>query len=195
MKKILIGCGIFQDEVEYILREAPAPDLEIAWLEVGLHDSIEKMEETLTEIAAKLRETEAAPSLGLLYGLACLPTMKDFAATHNLKVLQPRNCLAAMVGDAKLKDLEKDRTLVGTVAWVRKMWLGRAGAASGWQADDFRMHCARYDRILILDSGVAAPLTDEEIITCFDLVQIPLEIMECPLDYFRQAFGELLAAL
>ncbi len=193
-KKILIACGIFQEEIEAILAEGPADRPEIIWLEVGLHDSVEKMEETLAGAAARLRGRDAAVRVGLAYGLACLPAMKDFAALHNLATLKPRNCLAALVGDARLKELEKDRTLVGTPGWVRKMWLGRAAAGTGWNADDFRMHCGRYDRLLILDPGIN-PLSDEEIITCFDLVQIPIEIMECSLDHFRRAFMELLESL
>jgi hypothetical protein len=185
----LIACGIFQEEVLNVLHEIKAAP-EILWLEVGLHDNIEKMEEILAETAAKARAGGAA-DIGLLYGMACLPTMKDFAAAHNLKVLKPRNCLAAMVGDEKLKELEKDRTLVATPGWVRKMWLGRASDGSGWQADDFRMHAGRYDRILVLDAGLS-PLSDEEIITCFDLVQVPIEVMECSLDYFRGVFRELI---
>lgn len=187
----LIACSIFQEEVEAVLRDMKDPP-KILWQEVGLHDNIEKMEEILSEVAARAR-ADGAENLGLLYGLACLPTMKDFAAAHGLRVLKQRNCLAAMVGDDKLKELEKDRTLVATVGWVRKMWLGRANTPTGWQADDFRMHAGRYDRILVLDVGLK-PLTDEEIITCFDLVQVPIEIMECSLDYFRGVFEELRGA-
>ena len=36
----LAGCGIFQEEVEQILRDEH-PGVRINWLEVGLHDNIE----------------------------------------------------------------------------------------------------------------------------------------------------------
>jgi hypothetical protein len=193
MKTIVLACGIFQEEIEYFLRENPVPGLEIIWLEVGLHDNIEKMEETLDERIAEVRAANNGAEIALLYGMACLPTMKDFAAAHGVKVLPERNCLAALVGDAKSRDLEQNRTLLASTGWVRKMWLGRAGTASGWQADDFRMHCGRYDRVLVLDTGLS-PLSDEEIITCFDLVQVPLEIMECSLDYFSNTVKTLLGS-
>ena len=189
-KIILIGCGIFQEEVEHLLREAGGRDMEIIWLEPGLHENVEKLEEALAEEAAKLRRLDGAANVGLLYGMACLPAMKNFVAAQELTAFGPRNCIAAMVGDEKLKELERDRTLVATPAWVRKMW----GRPDGWQAADFRMNFGRYDRILILDAGLS-PLTDEEIITCFDLVGVPLEVMECGLDHFRLAFRKLIEAV
>ncbi len=188
----LIACGIFQEEVEQVLRERPGPAPEIVWLEVGLHDSVEKMEETLAGTAAGLRAAGAA-GVGLLYGLACLPTMKDFAAERGAGVLPARNCLAALAGEERLKELEQNRTLAASVGWVRRMWLGRAGTATGWTADDYRMHFGRYDRIVVLDPGLT-PLTDEEILACFDLVQVPLEVEPCDLECFRRKFLALLAA-
>ncbi|UQZ88792.1 hypothetical protein C4J81_06070 [Deltaproteobacteria bacterium Smac51] len=193
-KVTLIGCGIFQEEVEHVLKEMGVEDVEIIWQEVGLHDNIEKLEEVLSGETDKAREKDSTARVGLLYGMACLPTMKEFAAARGLKVLGPRNCIAAMVGDAKLKELEQARTLVATPGWLRKMWLGRTGTASGWQVDDYRINFGRYDRILMLDSGIN-PLTDEEIITCYDLVQVPIEVMEINLDYFWKVFKDLIESV
>ncbi|MDR2945495.1 MAG: DUF1638 domain-containing protein [Candidatus Adiutrix sp.] len=187
----LIGCGIFRDEIEHILKE-DQPDLDIRWQEVGLHDSIERLEETLDAVVREHRQSGGGP-LGFLYGTACLPTMKAFAAERGALVLPAKNCLAALVGEARIKELERNRTLAASVGFVRHMWLGRAQTATGWTADDFRMQFGRYDRIVVLDPGLA-PLTDEEILTCFDLVQVPLEIEPCGLDYFRHIFKELLEA-
>ena len=190
MTKItLAGCGIFQEEIDHILK-TEQPEVDINWLEVGLHDNIERLEEVLDAAVKDHRRTGGGP-LGFLYGCACLPTMKDFARECGAAVLPVRNCLAALVGDAKLKELEQNRTLVASPGWVRKMWLGRAGTATGWTADDYRMQFGRYDRILVLDPGLN-PLTDEEILACFDLVQVPIEVEPCDLEHFRQVFKELL---
>lgn len=180
-KLILIGCSIFQEEIEHILKQK-CPQLTIDWQEVGLHDNIERLEETLDSRLEAARQSGA--KVGFLYGWACLPEMKKFAQSRDVKYLGAKNCLAALVGDEKLKELEQNRTLVASPGWVRKMWLGRAGTATGWTADDFRMQFGRYDRILVLDPGLQ-PLSDEEIITCFDLVQVPIETQACDLDYFK----------
>jgi len=185
----LAGCGIFQEEIEHILKEDNIA-VEVKWLEVGLHDNIERLEEVLDTAVKEHRQASGRP-MGFLYGCACLPTMKDFARERGVAVLPVRNCLAALVGDAELKELEQNRTLVASPGWVRKMWLGRAGSSTGWTADDYRMQFGRYDRILVLDPGLK-PLTDEEILTCFDLVQVPIETQPCDLEHFRRVFLELL---
>lgn len=188
---IIIGCSIFQEELEHIVAEK-RPDLKIKWLEVGLHDNIERLEETLDQ---QLKEASAGNGgVGFLYGWGCLPEMKSFAMARGVTCLPVKNCLAALVGDKKLKELEQNRTLVASPGWVRKMWLGRAGSATGWTADDYRMQFGRYDLILVLDPGVN-PLTDEEIINCFDLVQTPLEIKPCDLEYFKKVFSEFLGSI
>ena len=192
MEKItLAGCGIFQEEIEHILKEEH-PEVAINWLEVGLHDNIERLEEVLDAVAGEHRRAGGGP-LGFLYGWACLPTMKDFAKERGVAALPVKNCLAALVGDAKLKELEQNRTLVASPGWVRKMWLGRAGSPTGWTADDYRMQFGRYDLILVLDPGLN-PLTDEEIINCFDLVQVPIEVQPCDLGYFRKLFLDFIEA-
>ncbi|MDR1921315.1 MAG: DUF1638 domain-containing protein, partial [Candidatus Adiutrix sp.] len=187
-KTILIGCGIFQEEIEHILREGRAGAVEAEWLEVGLHDDIERLEAVLTEAAERRR---GQGRLAALFGAACLPEMKKTAAALGLPCLEARNCLAALAGEAELKELEKNRTLVASPGWVRKMWLGRAGTTLGWKADDFRANFGRYDLILVLDPGLN-PLTDEEIISCFDLVQVPIETRPCGLEHLRAALDDLL---
>jgi len=190
MARICIAaCGIFQEEVEWLIKEEGLNGIELKWLPVGLHDDIEKLENALTgEVAERELKQEGVP-LGLMFGWGCLPWMRDFAKEKNVPVLNVKNCLAAMVGDEELKELEKNRTLVATPGWVRKMWLGRAGTPEGWRVDDYRIQFGRYDLILVLDPGLN-PLSDEEIITCFDLVQVPLEVRPCDLGHFRETFLE-----
>jgi hypothetical protein len=137
--------------------------------------------------------TGDSPAPGLLFGFGCLPEMRAFAAARRAALLPTRNCLTALVGEEGLKDLEKDHTLVASPGWVRKMWLARAGLAGGWQVDDYRQNCGRYDRVLVLDAGLT-PLTDEEIITCYDLIQVPLEVQALDLSHFRLLLEDFIRA-
>jgi len=186
IRPTIIGCGIFQEEIEHLLAEENL-DIDIHWLEVGLHDNIERLEEALEEASAERRGESREERLLFLYGSACLPEMKPFARKLEAETLPVRNCLAFLVGDEKLKQMEQNRTLVASPGWVRKMWLGRAGTVGGWTADDYRMQFGRYDLIVVLDAGLN-PLTEEEIITCFDLVQVPIETYPCDPAYFRKLF-------
>jgi hypothetical protein len=175
--------------VENLLAGLDSPPT-VTWLPVGLHDNVETLEAALDQALAEAR-AEGGPA-GLLFGFGCLPEMRAFATARGAALLPTRNCLTALAGEEGLKELEKDRTLVASPGWVRKMWLGRAGTAGGWQADDYRQNFGRYDRVLVLDPGLS-PLTDEEIITCYDLIQTPLEIRPLDLGRLRLALEELLA--
>jgi hypothetical protein len=185
----LIGCSIFQEEVENILA-GEGRQVEIEWLEVGLHDNLERLESVLKQTFEEKQRQGVKPE-GLLFGFGCLPEMKAFAAVRGVRLLSVKNCLAILVGDDELRVLERNRTLVATPGWVRKMWLGRVGTVTGWKRDDYRLNFGRYDQILVLDPGLR-PLTDEEIITCYDLVEVPLEIRPCGLEHFRQVLAEFL---
>ena len=189
-KVIWVGCGIFQEEVEYVLAQEGL-SVDIRWQEPGLHHDIELLQGTLEQEIEGLRKAEADSTVGLLFGNWCLPDMKEVAQRLNVPVLKTRNCLSALVGDEELKKLEENRTMVASPGWVRKMWLGRVGTTLGWTADDYRIQFGRYDRILVLDPGIA-PLSDDEIITCFDLVQVPLEIQPCGLGHFKDLLLNLL---
>jgi len=185
----LIGCAIFQEETEKLLAGLDSPP-SVIWLPVGLHDNLETMEETLERA---LIEARSDGPRGLLYGYGCMPDMRAFAAARGIALLSARNCLAALTGEDKLRELEKDHTLVASLGWIRKMWLGRAGTAGGWQVEDYRQNFGRYDRVLVLDPGLT-PLTDEEIITCYDLIQVPLELHPFDLGLFHQVLTELMAS-
>jgi len=188
----LIGCSIFQEETESLLAGMASPP-SVTWLPVGLHDNLETLETALEEAIFKTRaQARAGAPTGLLFGYGCMPDMRAFAAARGALLLPARNCLTALAGEDELKELEKGRTLVASPGWVRRMWLGRAGTAGGWQAEDYRQNFGRYDRVLVLDPGLI-PLTDEEIITCYDLIQVPLEIQPLSLARFHKALAELLA--
>jgi hypothetical protein len=53
------------------------------------------------------------------------------------------------------------------------------------------MNLGRYERILVLDAGLAT-LSDEEILEFFDLVQVPVEVESLNLDHFHDILMNLL---
>jgi hypothetical protein len=63
--------------------------------------------------------------------------------------------------------------------------------ALGWSEVDVRINLGRYERILVIDPGLE-PLTDEETLVFFDLVQVPVEIKKIDLSVFRGLLAKLL---
>ena len=60
-----------------------------------------------------------------------------------------------------------------------------------WSEVDVRTDFGYYDRILVLDYGIA-PLTDLEILSLYDLIQVPIETEQVNLDYFKTVVKNLL---
>ncbi|UQZ90599.1 hypothetical protein C4J81_15850 [Deltaproteobacteria bacterium Smac51] len=128
----MIACGIYQDELEHVLA-ANGCHREIVWLDAGLDNNLEMLEAKLDEVIARQRD-DGKTDVRLMFGCSCLPHMADFAKNRQVAVMPAKNCIAAMIGDGRKLELEKDKTMVVTPAWVRKMWLapdGGDGAPSG----------------------------------------------------------------
>jgi hypothetical protein len=194
-KRVLIACGIFDAELKAALEPLDGLyDVTVIRLPPGYHCIIEELE-------AKLREALTDGRIGdrsrarLVIGRNCLPDMKDFCAREGVRCLPTANCLSAMVGDARLKELEDGKTMVITPAWIRKMFLDPDGIPTfmKWDATDFRINFGRYDRMLVLETG-DEPLRDEEILECFDLFGNPVfESEPCEPDHFNSLVRDFLA--
>ena len=79
--------------------------------------------------------------------------------------------------------------MIMTPGWVRA-WPAIMEAL-GWNEVDVRINLGRYERILVLDAGIE-PLSDEETLSFFDLVQVPVEVARIDLSVFRGLLSDLL---
>ncbi|MDR1037150.1 MAG: DUF1638 domain-containing protein [Deltaproteobacteria bacterium] len=193
-KRVLIACGIFDEELEGALKHLQdAYDLTVIRLPPGYHCVIEELEAKLREALEGVAPEDRA-GVRLMIGRNCLPDMRDFCAREGVRCLPTANCLSAMVGDERLKELEDGKTMVITPAWIRSMFLHPDGIPTflRWDATDFRINFGRYDRMLVLETGT--PPTDEEILECFDLFGNPVFDSEpCGPDHFNRLVREFLA--
>ena len=180
--KVLIACGIFKDEINFLLeRNRGLSDIKVIWLDAGLHSDLNLLENEL------LSAIDNAKSIGnadvkILYGNGCLPTIKSIADSKGVHIIPTKNCLSAFLGEEKSIELEQNNTMLMTPTWVR-VWPANMKRFFGWNEVDFRMNLGSYERILVLDSGVNS-LTEDEVLEFFDLVQVPVEFMNLNLDHF-----------
>ncbi|MDR1873215.1 MAG: DUF1638 domain-containing protein [Deltaproteobacteria bacterium] len=191
MKRTVIACSIFEDELNSVLQD-PAYDVDVKWLHAGLHCDLELLEKSLVKILDEVKDTAEGPRL--LIGDGCLPQMKDLAKSYQIPVLSYKNCVESLIGVDKLRELERDKTMVITPAWIRKVFIAPDGVRQilGWDNTDLKINFGRYDRFLVLDFGLS-PLTDEETMEFFDAVEVPIETMEMDLDRFKNVISEFLA--
>jgi hypothetical protein len=188
-KRIIVGCGIFEDELTEVLKEEKRFELEIYWLKSGYHVSTDKLAKKLAEVLQE-KNLSFDSNLRILYGLSCLFDL-DETIKSRLKVLPSDNCLTAMVGRQQLRKMEEGRTMVVTNSWLRKIFLTSEEDLPIWDEAEMRMNLGRYNRILVLDTGLEV-FTDEEILTVYDLTGLVLEFEKCDLIYFKNLITDFL---
>lgn len=180
--RALIACSVFEQEVRAVLD--PDLQVEIVWVEAALHAVPERLEETLLGILSD--ENMRNKDIRILFGIGCHPDVAHHAERFGARLSPVKNCIEAFCGD-QARELEANRTLVMTPGWVRA-WPNIMDAL-GWNEVDVRINLGRYDRILLLEPGIE-PLTDEEILSFFDLTQVPVEVQPLSLDHFRNVLAE-----
>ncbi len=186
--RTLIACRIFEQELHAVLGpESRDKDIQIVWVDSGLHCDLNRLEEELAKAFTAART--AGGDVRMLFGRGCHPEIDSLAGNCGVRTTPVKNCIEALLGE-KAKKLEEDRTMVMTPTWVRT-WPHSVRTFLGWNEVDIRMNLGRYDRILVADPGLN-PLTDEEILDFFDLAQVPVEVMPLDLDLFRMTVERLL---
>lgn len=174
----IIACGIFKNEVNAIVSEDD--DLVFHWIDAALHASPERMKTAIAKALSDIGPAEAR--IDFLFGNGCHPDMCAIAQHHGVDLPAEKNCIHAFLGPQRAMELERDRTMIITPGWL-EAWQGIVEGL-GWDEVDVRINMGRYDRILLLDPGVA-PVDDMALIEFYDQIQVPIEIMEISLDYFE----------
>lgn len=178
-RKDIIACKIFETELSAIL--STDDNLRIHWIDAALHADPAKMK---VEISKRLSEMEPSKSeICFLFGNGCHPDMCTIAGECGVLLPREKNCIHALLGPSRTKELEQNRTMIISPGWLEAWPSIMSGL--GWDQVDVRMNMGRYDKILLLDPGIL-PLDDNALITFYDLVQVPVEIMEISLDYFKE---------
>ncbi|MBQ8830064.1 MAG: DUF1638 domain-containing protein [Oscillospiraceae bacterium] len=106
MKRLLLGCGTIQKELEDVIEQNGLCDLDVIWLESGLHAVPNDLKK---ELQKHIDEAENYDEVILGYGL-CGNALLDITATH-CDVLYPAtdDCISAfMCENCRAAELRRD---------------------------------------------------------------------------------------
>ncbi|MDO8673842.1 MAG: DUF1638 domain-containing protein, partial [Dehalococcoidia bacterium] len=119
----------------------------------------------------------------------CHPDIDGILEPYQAVRLPMNNCFEALLGAARLRELQNEATtFFSTPAWL-KHWRRAIEQGLKWDETDARQNFGFNGRIIILDAGVT-PYTDEEVLAFFDFAQVNIEILPINLD----RFGSLLTS-
>ncbi len=186
-KKHLIYCPVFKDELQAVIAETEG----ISRCELGytVHNHPALMMSQIQEAIAQAQAENKPFSILVGKDCECSQPIDQLVGEHNGKVPNLMNCFEIFLGREKTLELQQNRTVLMTPGWLTMI---RTTLDSGlWTIEDARISLGWYDRILLLDTGVTS-LSDEEIMEFYDLVQVPIEMLEIDLDHFRKVVDELI---
>ncbi len=184
----LIACPVFRLELEYILAELNlAPH--INYMHYTIHNNPSKMDEQLQKNIES--STDSHKNIRFLVGRHCESKrgINGLVKDCGGQIPKAKNCIDMLIGQDLVEKLQKNRTSLMTPAWIRM--ITRSIQDGNWSVTDARINLGWYDKILILDTCVE-PLSDEQIMEFYDLIQVELEILPVDLDHFKAVVQNLL---
>ncbi len=184
---VLITCPIFEEELNAVLPSDS--NVMIHFMDFGIHNNANRMKEELESAIAKAKNINS--DISLLVGCECYCDIAigQIAENANAKYPLMKNCVEIILGPERTKELQKNRTIIFTQGWIKM--ITKSVEYGVWTEVDARINFGYFDRILILDYGIA-PITDLEILSLYDLIQVPIEIEQVKLDYFKDVLYCLL---
>jgi len=176
LAKNLVCCGILEQEIRHLLKDRQT---NIKFIDPGQHVDLASLAGALAKTAGEIDGSDTA----FVIGQHCHPDMADLISGKG-NIVQAKNCIEMLIGDDLAKYDGEARTFYITAGWLenwRKIFID----GLKWDAVDARQNFGFYDRILLLDTGLA-PIDEEKVLEFFEYTEVPIEIVSINLDHFRK---------
>lgn len=176
---IFISCGIFKEELEYIVREKGL-DWEIVFQDAALHVNFDKLKEKL--VLSLEEASRKGMEIRVIYGY-CHPVMQDLLDRYGAKRIPAANCLEAMVGAEELRRLDSEAvTFFLSAGWANN-WENMFALGKKDFGFEFKSMFDRYRRIIVFDTGVIS-VNEDKVKLFSDFTGLPVERKIITLDHF-----------
>jgi len=188
----IVSCGIFQPELEKVLKQIREEfmsdeDINVTYLAPALHVDNNKLKQGITNALDNVSERQTV----LLFGAMCHPELDEFTEKYQVVRLLPSNCIELILGKERQHEIEKSaKVFYITPGWLEN-WQDIFKRGQGWDEIDARQNFGFYDKILLLDTGVTS-FNDEDLLEFFEYTQVPIEIEYVDLTVFKKNVVEAL---
>jgi hypothetical protein len=189
MNLSLISCGIFRYELEKALPEIEAElgcKITTDVLPPALDAKAELLENSVTE---KLILHGGEKNI-LLYGSMCHTEWPRIIGESGVVYPKAANCAEMLLSPEKKREFDAEGNVYFLTMGGLKQWKDIYQQGHGWDAADARANFCYFEKIIVLDTGVFE-ISDEDLFEFFDFTQIPVEVMQISLDYFKSVLTDL----
>lgn len=183
---IFISCGIFREELEYLMEEKKL-DRNVVFLDAVLHVNFDRLKAKLVEALEGYSSKQA--ELKVLYG-CCHPEIQGIIERYGAKRLGASNCLEAMIGAEEMQRLDSEaKTFFLSAGWVNhweEMFIQGAKDFSF----DFKSMFDSFRRIVVLDTGII-PIDEEKILKFSEFTKLPVVRKQITLDHLLSLIKDI----
>jgi len=174
---IFISCGIFREELEYLIREKGL-GWDILFLDAALHVNFDRLKDKLVEALEKCRKE--GKEIKVIYG-HCHPEIQEILGQYGAQRIAAGNCLEAMVGAEEVARLNSEAiTFFLSAGWVNN-WEKMFTLGKEDFDFDFKTMFLHYKRIVVFDTGVI-PIDEEKVKRFSEFTGLPVERRMITLD-------------
>ncbi|HXX58114.1 MAG TPA: DUF1638 domain-containing protein [Thermodesulfovibrionales bacterium] len=183
---IFISCGIFREELEYLVREKGL-DWNILFLDAALHVNFDRLKENLVDALEK--QAGKGVDLKVVYG-HCHPEISEILKRYGAKRLAAGNCLEAMVGPDEVFRLNAEATsFFLSAGWVNN-WEKMFEVGKEDFDFDFKLMFEHYKRIIVFDTGII-PIDEEKVAKFSEFTGLPVERRHITLDHLQRLISSI----
>jgi hypothetical protein len=174
---VYISCGIFREELEYLVRERGL-DWKVIFLDAALHVNFDRLKAKLVETLEGNKKPGV--EIRVIYGY-CHPEMSEILDQHGAKKIKAANCLEAMVGPEELEKLDSEaKSFYLTVGWANN-WEKMFAVGKEDFNFDFKSFFSSYKRIVVFDTGIV-PVDEAKVAMFSKFTSLPVERKRISLD-------------
>ncbi len=177
MTVAIVVCGILKDEVANVVTDA---GLDVPVIALAPAPCIDQ-DVLRRQLDASLRRATSLNGDALVVIGCCPPDIDEIVGRHAARRLDMRDCFEALLGRDERRRLDAEANTFYTLATWLPHWRRALSKGMRWDAVEARQAFARYERILLLDSGLHS-IEDEHVLEFFDYVGVPVEIKPVRLD-------------
>jgi hypothetical protein len=194
MSLCILSCGIFQQELEKVLPEIKKKmridDIEINYLPAALHSDNNELEKGIKNGI----KTFSSKKIMMLYGNICHPHLPEITENRGVFNADTKNCIELILNPERKKELDKTGNIVYFTSGWLKWWREIFHHELEYNSLNPHIIMEQCDKIIVLDTGID-DIDEEELLILYDCVQIPIEIEQINLDYFKNTIIKTLRSI
>lgn len=183
---IFISCGIFREELEYLMEEKKL-DRNVVFLDAVLHVNFDRLKAKLVD--ALEENSNKQVELKVLYG-CCHPEINEITGRYGAKRISASNCLEAMIGAEEMQRLDSEaKTFFLSAGWVNH-WEEMFIQGTKDFDFDFKSMFGSFKRIVVLDTGII-PIDEEKILKFSEFTKLPVVRKQITLDHLLSLIRDI----